>query len=174
MRNFNNIIYGSHGTADETAALKQALSLARNNNAPLTGLVACPEFPTPPWANASSVLPPWQPPWVQAVAPPSEDAPETPHDDDYVDEYAFAEDNPGWNEEPSEPEDDTITVRPGERVPTDAGELLRTFYAPGIGDMRVYTRLDPNKMDVDPGQVLGEEDFERDGPEPEKKPKSPK
>jgi len=29
-------------------------------------------------------------------------------------------------------------------------------------------------MDVDPGQVLGAEDIEPDGPEPEKKPKAPK
>lgn len=45
MRSFNNILYVSHGTADETAGLKQALSLARNNKAPLRVLVACPEFP---------------------------------------------------------------------------------------------------------------------------------
>ena len=101
---------------------------------------------------AQQALPPWEPPWAQAFAPPPEDAPETPHDDDYVDEYAFAEDNPGW----------------------DAGELLRTFYAPGIGDMRVYARLDPNEMDIDPGQVLGPDNLEPDGPEPEKRPKSPK
>tara|TARA_R100000455_G_C6272901_1_gene130045 strand:- start:2547 stop:3065 length:519 start_codon:yes stop_codon:yes gene_type:complete len=129
---------------------------------------------TPPWVAAQQALPPWEPPWAQAFAPPPEDAPETPHDDDYVDEYAFAEDNPGWDEEPPEPEEDTITVKPGERVPTDAGELLRTFYAPGIGDMRVYARLDPNEMDIDPGQVLGPDNLEPDGPEPEKRPKSPK
>ncbi len=92
---------------------------------------------TPPWARTSKILPPWEPPWVQAVAPLPEPAPETPHDDDYIDGCAFAEDNPGWDEELSEPEEDTITVRSGERVPTDAGELLRTYYAPGIGDMRL-------------------------------------
>jgi len=44
MRYFNNILYVSHGTSDETEGLKQALSLARNNKAPLKVLVACPEF----------------------------------------------------------------------------------------------------------------------------------
>jgi len=45
MRNFNNILYVSHGTTNETEGLKQALSLARNNDAPLRVLVACPELP---------------------------------------------------------------------------------------------------------------------------------
>lgn len=117
---------------------------------------------TPPWADTSSVLPPWQPPWVQAVAPSSEGAPESPHDDDYVDEYAFVEDNPGWDEEPPEPEEDTITVKPGERIPTDAGEVLRTYYAPGVGDVRVYARLDPNEMDLDPDQIIERGALKRD------------
>ncbi|MEQ8733813.1 MAG: universal stress protein [Rhodospirillaceae bacterium] len=44
MRHYHNPLYVSHGTADETEGLKQALSLARNNNAPLSVLVVCPEF----------------------------------------------------------------------------------------------------------------------------------
>jgi universal stress protein E len=45
MRHYHNPLYVSHGTADEAEGLKQALSLARNNNAPLNVLVVCPEFP---------------------------------------------------------------------------------------------------------------------------------
>jgi nucleotide-binding universal stress UspA family protein len=45
MRHFHNLLYVSHGITDETEGLKQALSLARNNSAPLTILVVCPEFP---------------------------------------------------------------------------------------------------------------------------------
>ena len=45
MRNYHNLLYVSHGTADETEGLKQALSLARNNEAPLKVLVVSPEFP---------------------------------------------------------------------------------------------------------------------------------
>lgn len=45
MRHYHNLLYVSHGTADETEGLKQALSLARNNNAPLSVLVVCPKFP---------------------------------------------------------------------------------------------------------------------------------
>jgi nucleotide-binding universal stress UspA family protein len=45
MRHYHNPLYVSHGTADETEGLKQALSLARNNNAPLSVLVVCPKFP---------------------------------------------------------------------------------------------------------------------------------
>ncbi len=45
MRHFNNLLYISHGSADETEGLKQALSLARNNQAPLKVLVVCPSFP---------------------------------------------------------------------------------------------------------------------------------
>lgn len=44
MHHFANILYVSHGTTDETGGLKQALSLARNNKAPLKVLIACPEF----------------------------------------------------------------------------------------------------------------------------------
>ncbi len=46
MRHFNNILYVGHGTSDETEGLKQALSLARNNQAPLKVLIVCPDFPT--------------------------------------------------------------------------------------------------------------------------------
>ncbi len=113
---------------------------------------------------------------MQASAPSPEAAPESRHDDDYVDEYAFAEDNPSLDEEPPEPEEDTITVKPGERMPPDAGGLLRAYYAPGIGDVRVYARLDPDEMDIDPGQVLGPDDIELepDAPDFDKKPKSPR
>lgn len=45
MRNFFNLLYVSHGTTDESEGLKQALSLARNNKAPLKVLVVGPEFP---------------------------------------------------------------------------------------------------------------------------------
>ena len=55
-----------------------------------------------------------------------------------------------------------------------AGELLRTYYAPGIGDTRVLGRLDPNEMDIDPGRALGPDETEVDKPVPDKKPKSPK
>ncbi|MBB4212443.1 hypothetical protein EV659_1102 [Rhodothalassium salexigens DSM 2132] len=133
-----------------------------------------PHLPSwePPWVQTFE--PPWVPPWEQACASPPEVAPETMQDDDYVDEYAFAEDNPGWDDEPTEPAEDAITVRPGERVPLEAGELLRTYYAPGIGDVRVFAQLDPNEMDIDPEQVLGPDNLEMDGPQPEKKPKVPK
>jgi universal stress protein E len=45
MKRFNNILFVSHGVTDETEALKQALSLARNNKAELKALIVCPEFP---------------------------------------------------------------------------------------------------------------------------------
>ncbi|MFC4346828.1 universal stress protein [Kordiimonas lipolytica] len=45
MRHYHNPLYVSYGVADETEGLKQALSLARNNGAPLGVLVVCPEFP---------------------------------------------------------------------------------------------------------------------------------
>jgi universal stress protein E len=45
MRNFHNILFISRGVGDESEGLKQALSLARNNSAPLKVLVICPEFP---------------------------------------------------------------------------------------------------------------------------------
>lgn len=45
MRHYQSLLYVSHGTADETAGLKQALSLARENKAKLTVLLISPEFP---------------------------------------------------------------------------------------------------------------------------------
>ena len=45
MRHYHNPLYVSHGTADETEGLKQALSLPRNNGAAFGVLVVCPEFP---------------------------------------------------------------------------------------------------------------------------------
>lgn len=45
MRKFRNILYVGHATGDETEGLKQALSLARNNQSPLTVLIECPELP---------------------------------------------------------------------------------------------------------------------------------
>lgn len=45
MRKFHNILFVSHGIADETEALKQALSLARNNKAALEMLIVCPDLP---------------------------------------------------------------------------------------------------------------------------------
>jgi hypothetical protein len=29
------------------------------------------------------------------------------------------------------------------------------FFAPGIGDVRVFARLDPSEMDIDPNQLAG-------------------
>jgi hypothetical protein len=128
----------------------------------------------PPWVQTFE--PPWVPPWEQAfaTAPPEPEPSQSPDWPDDFDPFAFAEEYPDWDEEPPDPEPDDIHVRPGERVPDDAGELLRTFYLPGTGDVRVFARLDPNEMDIDPELVLGPDDIERDEPVPENKPKSPK
>ena len=45
MRHYHNPLYVSYGINDETEGLKQALSLARNNQAPVAVLVVSPEFP---------------------------------------------------------------------------------------------------------------------------------
>ncbi|SEG05243.1 universal stress protein [Marinobacterium lutimaris] len=45
MREFQSLLYIAHGTADESDALKQALSLSQRNHASLKILVVCPEFP---------------------------------------------------------------------------------------------------------------------------------
>ncbi|MDA0689470.1 MAG: universal stress protein [Proteobacteria bacterium] len=45
MRHYHSPLYVSYGIVDETEGLKQALSLARNNNASLDVLVVSPEFP---------------------------------------------------------------------------------------------------------------------------------
>jgi nucleotide-binding universal stress UspA family protein len=46
MQKYQDIIFVSTGMADETDALKQALSLARNNQANLTALIIHPKFPS--------------------------------------------------------------------------------------------------------------------------------
>ncbi|GER06696.1 hypothetical protein GCM10007972_12990 [Iodidimonas muriae] len=112
---------------------------------------------TPPRPDTPNVLPPWEPPWVQTSAydaEPAYEAPlETEHPDDF-DPVAFAEEYPDWDEEPPDPEPSDIHVRPGERVPDDAGALLRTFYLPGVGDVRIYARLHPDEMDIQPDQII--------------------
>ena len=45
MRHFRNILYVTRGIGNETDGLKQALSLARNNGAPLEILVVSPSLP---------------------------------------------------------------------------------------------------------------------------------
>jgi nucleotide-binding universal stress UspA family protein len=45
MHNFHNILYVGYANGDETEGLKQALSLARNNQAPLTVLIMYPKLP---------------------------------------------------------------------------------------------------------------------------------
>jgi hypothetical protein len=42
MRRFQSILYVTRGTADESDALEQALSLARSNAAALHAVVICP------------------------------------------------------------------------------------------------------------------------------------
>ena len=104
---------------------------------------------------------------MDAFAAPESDYPPEPYggpdDPDYYvpedcpyecDPAAFAEDHPHWDEEPPEPEDDDIYVRPGEKVPYDAGELLRTYYVVGEGDVRVFARIHPDDMDLDPDQII--------------------
>ena len=46
MNRFKNILYVSHGLEKETDGLKQALSLARNNEASLTLLILAPALPS--------------------------------------------------------------------------------------------------------------------------------
>jgi len=45
MHKIHNILFISQGLTDETDALKQALSIARNNKAALKALIVCPELP---------------------------------------------------------------------------------------------------------------------------------
>lgn len=45
MQSFRHILFVSRGARDETEALKQALSLARNNSAALTATIVCPAWP---------------------------------------------------------------------------------------------------------------------------------
>ena len=115
--------------------------------------------------------PAWEPPWEKALAaqPKATEPPgeywevEYPEGDLYPEDYpyecdpgAFAEDNPYWDDDrpDPEPEDDDIYVRPGEKVPFDAGELLRTYYVVGEGDVRVYARVHPDDMDLHPDQII--------------------
>lgn len=44
MQKFHNVLFVSQGVTDESDALKQALSIARNNKAELKALIVCPEF----------------------------------------------------------------------------------------------------------------------------------
>lgn len=93
--------------------------------------------------------PPPEPYWEAGDYPPEND----PYEYE-CDPGSFAEDNPYWDDEPPEPEDDDIYVRPGERVPFDAGELLRTYYVVGEGDVRVFARIHPDDMDLHPDQIV--------------------
>lgn len=45
MKNYRNILFVSRALEDETAAMKQALSLSRNNEAALKALLVCPDLP---------------------------------------------------------------------------------------------------------------------------------
>ncbi len=45
MHKFHSILFVSHGLEDESEALKQALSLARNNHAQFKALIVCPRLP---------------------------------------------------------------------------------------------------------------------------------
>lgn len=45
MKRFKNILFVSQGLADETHALNQALSIARNNDAALSAMIVSPELP---------------------------------------------------------------------------------------------------------------------------------
>lgn len=45
MQKFHNILFVSQGLTDDLDALKQALSITRNNKAELRALIVCPEFP---------------------------------------------------------------------------------------------------------------------------------
>ena len=108
--------------------------------------------------------PDWVPPWERAfaIAPPEPESSQGPDWPDDFDPVAFAEEYPDWDEEPPDPEPDDIHVRPGERVPDDAGELLRSFYLPGVGDVRVFARLHPDEMDLHPDQIIEPGDLRRD------------
>lgn len=45
MEKFRDILFVSHGVTEDTDALKQALSIARNDKAALKALVVCPDLP---------------------------------------------------------------------------------------------------------------------------------
>ncbi|RME98735.1 MAG: hypothetical protein D6773_13995, partial [Alphaproteobacteria bacterium] len=40
------------------------------------------------------------------------------------------------------------------KVPLDAGELLRTYYVVGEGDVRVFARIHLDDMDLHPDQII--------------------
>lgn len=107
---------------------------------------------TPPQTDTSNAQPSWEPLWAQAF----EAAPEYEGNDDDDHDYAYLEDHPGWDDEPPEPLEDTITVKSGERVPFEAGELLRTYYAPGIGDVRFLPGLIRTRWILIRGRFLGQ------------------
>tara|TARA_R100000322_G_scaffold167530_3_gene135625 strand:- start:17748 stop:18416 length:669 start_codon:yes stop_codon:yes gene_type:complete len=125
----------------------------------------------PPWVAMFD--PPWVPPWeLMFAAQPeatelpgayweADDPEDYPYPEDALydyecDPYAFAEDNPDWADDlpDPEPEDDDIYVRPGEKVPFDAGELLRSYYVVGVGDVHVFARIHPDEMDLHPDQII--------------------
>src|SRR5690606_23618984 len=45
MREFHRILFVSRGDGEDAGGLKQAMRLARNNQAELTALILAPEFP---------------------------------------------------------------------------------------------------------------------------------
>jgi len=112
-------------------------------------------------------------PWAQAFAPPpeTEAVPYSESEDDYFDECAYAENNPGWDEKPLE---DTIAARSDERMPANAGEMLRYGHtmrpvSATYASMRRLIRTTWTSP-----RIICPEDLNFDGPKPESKPKSPK
>ncbi|GMM90414.1 universal stress protein [Vibrio fortis] len=46
MRRFENILFATQGLPGHSDALGQAIKIAANNRVPVSGLIACPDFPT--------------------------------------------------------------------------------------------------------------------------------
>ncbi|MGR5155087.1 universal stress protein [Vibrio owensii] len=46
MRRFENILFATQGLPGHSDALGQAIRIAANNRVPVSGLIACPDFPT--------------------------------------------------------------------------------------------------------------------------------
>ncbi|MGO2319824.1 MAG: universal stress protein [Vibrio toranzoniae] len=46
MRRFENILFATQGLPGHSDALGQAIRMAANNRVPVSGLIACPDFPT--------------------------------------------------------------------------------------------------------------------------------
>lgn len=46
MRRFENLLFATQGLPGHSDALSQAIRIAANNGVPLSGLIACPEFPS--------------------------------------------------------------------------------------------------------------------------------